>query len=81
MDDTRRLRGASAGPDRPRPGFLRARGQEGLQPERAEPGAGQLVQARLSQPGLSQQFGGLVLGQLGQVRLGLCVHFFEGKHE
>src|SRR5438105_468230 len=38
VDDPRRLRGGRAGPDRPGPGFLGARGQEGLQAERAEAG-------------------------------------------
>ncbi len=61
------------GPDRPGPGLLGARGEEGLQAERAEPGLGQLGQAGLAQAGLGEQFGGLVLGQLGQVGFGLGV--------
>src|SRR5262249_29787560 len=60
VDDAGGLRRRRSGLDRPGPGLLRARGEEGLQAERAEPGLGQLGQAGLTQAGLGEQFRGLV---------------------
>src|SRR5689334_14761064 len=54
VDDAGRLWRRRASLDRPGPGLLGASGKEGLQAERAEPGLGQLDQARLTQAGLGE---------------------------
>ena len=83
MDDAGRLRRGRAGRDRPRPGLLGARGEEGLQAERPEASPGQLGQARFAETRLGQQLRSLVFGQLGQVGLGLGVQEdpFRGRDQ
>ena len=67
VDDAGRLRCRGAGLDRPGPGFLRARGEEGLQAERAEAGLGE--------PGLAQ------LAKAGFRALGLQTFLTAGPKE
>ncbi len=73
MDHPGGLGGRRADRDLPGAGLLGPGGQERLQPERAEPRGRELGQPRLAHPGLGEQLGGLVLGQLRQVGFGLGV--------
>ena len=83
VDDAGGLRGGPPLADRPGPRLLLPRRQVGLEPERVEAHARQLVQPRLGLPALVQHFGGLVGLELDELGLELRVeeHGLGRRHE
>ena len=73
MDDAGRLRRLGALRDRPRARFLRTRRQVGLQTERVEADAGELVETRLVLTRGCQQLGGILGVEVDQLGLDLGI--------
>ena len=83
VDDAGRLRGLPALADRPGARLLRAGGEVGLQAERVEADAGELVEARLVLTGRREQLRGILGVEVDELRLDLRVeeHGVGGRDE